>query len=281
MAVKNSSKPFRSRVAKALMLTYARSQGALWAFVRQSQVKDERIHDLRGALKRLRSVVSLMELSGMKTGTMDDRLGAWSRQLGSARDQAVVQAWLEKNSGGIKLLKPISPPRAEAKNRRIRPIAKGVRALIVEMAERLARDEDGIDVVSALKKSFKRARDSWAKATFTGKPKDFHRLGKRIKHLQYQIEACRKETEGAEKVLKELRKLSQSLGNLNDLWLVENFLEFHSDEMIDGRAVFKKLRDEQLAERKSITETTKAIFSIKSKAFVTQVFDLEMPSEKI
>ena len=264
-----------TRVAKALILTYARSQGAIWAFVRGSRLADEQLHELRGALKRLRSIIGLMDLGGIETGSMDDRLSAWSRQLGSVRDQAVVEAWLNKNLGenAIKIPKPL--PKSEAsKNRRVKPIAKGVKAVVAEMAERLGSDEGGIDVVSAVKKSFKRARDSWTKTSASGKLKDFHRLGKRTKHLQYQIEACRKESAGAEKFLKELRKLSQSLSYLNDLWLVENFLEFHSDEIHDARVLFKKLRDEQIFERQSVSATANALFSIKSKAFIAQIFDL-------
>lgn len=263
----------RIRVFTARVLDYVRAQDDFWSSIGQTPIDDERIHEIRVSLKRLRAVVNLMELAGISVGDMAERLRRLGKPWGVLRDAAIVGSWIGKNARADVAVFDTKGRRIERVNgERLSSTARKVRALIVKVKKQLIDHSRDFDVTKAVEESYRRSRRSWQRAEDSRLTADFHRLRRRTKHLQYQLEACRPRRAEISVRSEDVRRLSHRLGLLHDLWIIKNFLRAPEGKRFSGRNLSETLRHARTRERRRVESSARKFFAEKPKVFVASLF---------
>jgi CHAD domain-containing protein len=263
----------RIRVFTARVLDYVHAQDDFWSSVGQTPIDDERIHEIRVSLKRLRAVVNLLELAGISVGDVDARLRRLGKPWGVLRDAAIVGSWIDKNTRGDVAVFDTKGRRIERVNgERIGSTARKVRALIVKIKKQLVDHSGDFDVAKAVEESYRRSRRSWRRVEESRQAEDFHRLRMRTKHLQYQLEACRSRRAEISVRSEDIRRLSHRLGLLHDLWIIKNFLRAPEGKRFNGQNLSETLRHARARERRRVENSARRFFAEKPKVFVASLF---------
>lgn len=200
---------------------------------RQHRGEAEVVHQVRVAMKRFRAFLRLVrsELSVSLYRTLNERCRRLAASLAEERDTEVAQATLRRlidnhalADSGSHLLQAL-----QAQGRQAKPsTALAWPALAAEIAglqdactalplQKLTSN----DLKRALCKSCRQGRKGWRQARKGADVQQLHEWRKVVKHACYQLQLIdRKEN----KQVRQLKKLSDCLGDLHDLDMLEQRL---------------------------------------------------------
>jgi CHAD domain-containing protein len=215
---------------------------------RPKYAADERVHELRVAVKRLRALVRLLKIMDPEAVTILNReLRRVGRSLSEIRDDSVRATWLRKHG-----LSAAIPHRITSA--RLRSIEKQV-AGIREKAKSKAKDRltNAQNLDHALGISTHKMQRARIRALEHGQDEDFHEWRKRVKDLLYQLELL-----GIQKPQSRLRDLGHQLGLAHDCALAEQFIEAHRREY-KKKAMKIAAREKRALQRKALEVKTKSL----------------------
>lgn len=201
---------------------------------RQRLGEGEVVHQLRLAMKRLRALLRLQRpaLTRKAYGRLDGRCRDLASSLAEARDLEVARRTLEQLLAGtpsagasqhlLMALQPQGGPEAEPIRR---PSWAALDATLVELQEACAAlplEKISVDQLrDALLESYRQGRKGWRAAQHSADSHRLHQWRKAVKRLLYQNLLL----QGGDGVhLQQLKKLSDHLGDLHDLDMLEQRL---------------------------------------------------------
>jgi CHAD domain-containing protein len=211
---------------------------------RIADAPEERIHDLRVAMKQFRSLLGLARDSLPKRvrRAMRERVRVLKDGLAGSRDDAVIVKTVEAVLGGDAVTRlGLRPPHGSA--------AAAVPEALFDAAAELkllteTLDLEGMkegELLDGWRRTVRACGKARRKAKASGDAHDFHRWRKRVKDLWYQSEALARRSRKAAKAVKPAKALSDCLGLEHDLTLV---LESMKGLTSKDRAALGARRDE-------------------------------------
>ena len=215
--------------AKALVrLACEDLEGAL-RDLRDAGSREERVHRVRQRLKRLRTILRVLQpVFGDRAVLLRRSLGETARLLAKARDADVAVASARslaalapaENDLGLDRLVSTLDAEASAAHRERTPIGEVNRRLASALASIRAFDSafDGdVLIRKALRKSYARGRRAMRQAHMTLATPDLHDWRKAVKQLWFLLRLARRRLpKNAERISPDLDKLGEVLGADND-----------------------------------------------------------------
>jgi CHAD domain-containing protein len=211
---------------------------------RIADAPEERIHDLRTAMKRFRSLLGLARDSLPKRvrRAMRERVRVLKDGLAGSRDDAVivktVGAVLDASAMERLGLRPRHAGSAAAVPESLFDAAAELKLLTETL------DLDGMkagELMDGWRRTVRACGKARRKARESGDAHDFHRWRKRVKDLWYQSEALARRSRKAANAVKPAKALSDCLGLEHDLTMV---LESVKGLTSKDRAALAARRDE-------------------------------------
>ena len=209
------------------------------------------VHDSRKCLKRLRSLLVLIKpgLPEPVFLSLTERLRTIARGLAPARDAAALLDAVDKfaKAEGEGEATPIPALRSWLQERRqaakhsldgstAADAMRGLFALRPAMANLAVYPDDFSSIAKGLRDSYRGGRKAFARAFATGNDEDFHEWRKTLqhhwRHMQL-VSAAWPEFFDARVVT--ARNLSQILGEVHDLAVLQKFLESATDARLTKR----------------------------------------------
>lgn len=222
----------QARLRKALRDVLEDARGVLEA--RQCLGDGEVVHQLRLAMKRLRALLRLLRpaLTRKTYRRLDGRCRDFASSLAEARDLEVARNTLEQLLAGAPspvtgqhLLMALQPQEGRESAPIRRPCWAALDATLVELQEACAAlPLDKIDanqLRDALLESYRQSRKGWRAARESADSHRLHQWRKAVKRLLYQNLLLQG---GGDSHLQQLKKLSDHLGDLHDLDVLEQRL---------------------------------------------------------
>ncbi len=202
---------------------------------------EEKVHELRVVVKRLRALVRLLKIMAPNGVAILNRdLRKLGLSLSEIRDDSVRAKWLRQHC-----LSTPAPLRVSgARLRSIEEQIAKIREKAKSEAESRLTNTQNLD--RALEISTRRMRKSRIRALKHGQDEDFHKWRKRVKDLLYQLEFL-----GIQKPQSRLRDLGHQLGLAHDCALAEQFIEEHRREY-KKRAIKIAEREKKAFQRKAL-----------------------------
>lgn len=198
---------------------------------------ERRIHALRVSAKRLRSILRLLQDLNPEAKGLRALLGKISHRLEPYREADVLRHTLTEF---VPEKKPAAEKADPTRDKKFLKIAEDFLALVPHLHE-LIDDERyrQKDLRRCVETSLKKWQKAYRRAKESGEDVAFHDLRKRGKDIQYQCEAVF--AHEAEKPLRALKNLAETLGDAHDLFMFEQ--QFDPKAAPDPAAVEEKVRE--------------------------------------
>jgi len=236
--------PLRDAILSAFIgVVRAARRIAAWA----EENPEQAVHEYRKSIRRARSVLALLRPSLGRTATrgMTEELRRAFRDTGLLRDRDVLFATLSGLAGEDPVLfveaaefaaRLSEGPDRPAPAKTLRGAAAILKAVPSALEVTLPRDYSTPDLERGLTRTFRRTRQSLARAVETKSDVDFHEWRKRVKELRYQVELLASSGSRALKRReKALGELARELGGITDLSVLCRELEALIQPAPDGQ----------------------------------------------
>jgi CHAD domain-containing protein len=201
---------------------------------------DDRVHEARKSVKKVRALVRLLELADAKAiGRDARRLRAAGRVLSRRRDADAVLATLDRVRShfpkhlpehvAARIRRELIQTRADiaretGNKRRVVRAARALETVRKSIRTWDVPKLDPLDLTNLLEKSYRAARKAMFKARKTTHAPDVHRWRKRVKTLWYQLRLLEGQAPKLRTVLQRFDRLETVLGEHHDLVVLESML---------------------------------------------------------
>lgn len=218
-----------------------RELGRQLSALRDAQVRVRTLDDLRLRVRKRESSVLLKK----------------ARKLLIAEEANTMRQWLQ--------------------NAVVSEVVSQLRAAHVRSAEWLLQEFGPRQVLRALRRSYRRARESARAARSKPGAHRFHEFRKRVKDLWYHARLLYRSAPGfMEQLELELNAMAEALGHDHDLWVLGNTLKSHAKELEPpgALAAVRKLIDEERSEYSGVAlESAARVLRLAPEGFVKQVLE--------
>jgi CHAD domain-containing protein len=249
---------------------------------------DDRIHDARKRIKRLRALLRLVQLKleAKELAAHEDTLRDTAHKLAPARDAIVVLTTFEEMTEGCTdgTVKPVHDLLAagsrKARRRSLGPdrlTALGglIRSTCEKLGRAAAAEEGWNGVEAGLRRSYRVARRQWKTVLRDPTSPNLHRWRRLSKRLWEQLRLLRRALpKPIARHLRRLQNFTELLGRHHDFDLLQTAL---GEAVADGveAAKFPPLQDRITAEMdrcfKRAVKYAEAIFALRTKDFVSRI----------
>jgi CHAD domain-containing protein len=247
-------------------------------------VLDDRIHDVRKRLKRVRALIRLVELKldAQHVELLDDVLHDVGRRLAPARDASVILAAFEEISaeftgGAIERIRELlTDSQRVAKRRALGPdklakLAAEIRKACDTLSRAGTKDDGWPAVAAGIYESYRAARKQRREAFAEPTADQLHELRRKTKQLWEQLRVLRGALpKSIHRQLSRLEKLAELLGRHHDLHVLQTTLleaSAHGLEVAKFPPLHKLIRGKMGKHLKHARKLSAEIYSTRPKAF--------------
>jgi CHAD domain-containing protein len=246
------------------------------------RARDELVHEVRKRVKKIRALLKLARgtVSLKEIRKVDRRLRDASRPLSVARDASALISTLDAladRSVGLVSIEALNRARALLvarqdeivgevldDDRTFARTSKALRSVRRKVGE-WGSSEDRSDTLSALKRTYKEARDFFEVAADHPSSDSLHDLRKHVKGLGYQLRALDAKSSGpASRIERLAGLLGDELGEIHDLDVLRPVLESQEG----SEALLSILDRRRLDLRHGALQRAGVIFQQKPRAFL-------------
>jgi CHAD domain-containing protein len=237
---------------------------------------DEAIHDTRKRIKKTRSVLRLMrgKLGPKRFSSENRALRDAGRSIACARDAYVLMQTL-KTLHGPKEIERMLEQDAQRANVKPQAAVGNAGKILNQVRSRIDHWSLGNaawrDVCAELKQSYGLGRKAYQLARAHTSARNLHEWRKRAKDLWYQLRILRPAWPGVMKQLaKQAEKLSDELGRLNDLAMLEAFVMKNAKNQ---RELLARIDKERKSLQRAVFALGEKWYAEKPKRFSRRIED--------